>query len=156
MTQEEKYRKQAKVFLRRLNEAKQFFDNHKPSIGYVGEYLLRQSLLFLIPQSYGVCQGFVIYKKELSRQCDIIIYRKGENVIHRSYGELKIVNAESVISVIEVKSSISKETFCSTLKAFEQLYTLRVTNCFLFVYGEFSRKKLSNWLSYYKCPLFFK
>ena len=81
MTQEEKYRKQAKVFLRRLNEAKQFFDNHKPSIGYVGEYLLRQSLLFLIPQSYGVCQGFVIYKKELSH------YDNQENDYELNYGD---------------------------------------------------------------------
>ena len=150
MTQEEKYRKQAKVFLRRLNEAKQFFFNHKPSIGYVGEYLLRQSLLFLIPQSYGVCQGFVIYKKEISRQCDIIIYRKGENAIHKSYGELKIVNAESVVTIIEVKSSITQKTYNSTLKAFEQLYTLRVTHCFLFVYGQLTQRKLRNWLFSYK------
>lgn len=150
MTQEEKFRYQATIFLRRITEARRFFDKHKPSIGFVGEYLLRNILHALISQSYGICQGFVTYKGEISRQCDIIIYKKGKKSIAKSYGELKIVNSENVVSVIEVKSSISKETFHSTLKAFEQLYALRVTNCFLFVYGQLTRRKLENWLSSYK------
>ena len=152
MTLEDKYRQQAKVFLRRMTEAKLFFDKHKPSIGFVGEYLLRKSLYSLMPQSYGICQGFVTYRREISRQCDIIIYRKGKKSIHKTYGELKIVNSENVVAVIEVKSSITKETYLSTLKAFEQLNALRVTNCFLFVYGQITRKKLSNWLFSYKHP----
>lgn len=152
MTQEDKYRYQAAIFLRRITEARQLFDKHKPSIGFVGEYLLRKTLHAMISQSYGICQGFVTYKGEISRQCDIIIYKKEKKSITKSYGELKIVNAESVVSVIEVKSSISKESFSSTLKAFKQLYALRVTNCFLFVYGKLTRRKLNNWLSAYKYP----
>lgn len=152
MTYEDKYRQQAKVFLRRMTEAKLFFDKHKPSIGFVGEYLLRNSLYSLMSQSYGICQGFVTYRGNISRQCDIIIYRKGKKSIHKTYGELKIVNSESVVAVIEVKSSISKEAYHSTLKAFEQLFALRVTNCFLFVYGQLTQRKLSNWLFSYKYP----
>lgn len=151
MTHEDKYRQQAKVFLRRMTEAKLFFDKHKPSVGFVGEYLLRKSLHALLSNDYGICQGFVIYGKEISRQCDIIIFKKGEDSISKSYGELKIVNAEKVVAVIEVKSSIKKDTFFSTLKAFEKLHTLRVTNCFLFVYGQLSRRKMYNWLIY-NCP----
>lgn len=151
MTHEDKYRQQAKVFLRRMTEAKLFFDKHKPSVGFVGEYLLRKSLHALLSNDYGICQGFVIYGKEISRQCDIIIFKKGEDSISKSYGELKIVNAEKVVAVIEVKSSIKKDTFFSTLKAFEELHTLRVTNCFLFVYGQLSRRKMYNWLIY-NCP----
>lgn len=152
MTQEEKYRKLAKVFLRRIEEARQYFSNHKPSIGFVGEYILRNSLHTLVSQSYGICQGFVTYKGEISRQCDVIIYTKGKKSIHKSYGELKIVNAESVAAVIEVKSSLSKKTFYTTLKAFEKLYSLRVPNCFLFVYGTLSRRRMSDWLFSYKYP----
>lgn len=152
MTQEEKYRQQARVFLRRINEARLFFGNHKPSIGFAGEHLLRKSLHTLVSQSYGICQGFVTYKGEISRQCDIIIYTKGKDSIYKSYGELKVVNAESVVAIIEVKSSISKETYHSTLKAFEQLYTLRVTNCFLFVYGQLSRRRMGSSLFSYKYP----
>lgn len=150
MIHEDKHRQLAKVFLRRVNEARKFFGNHKPSIGYVGENLLRKSFRSILPRLYGICQGFVIYDGEISRQCDIIIYKKNQGSIHKSYGELKIVNAESVVVVIEVKSSISKETYHSTLKAFEKLYTLRVTNCFLFVYGQLSRMRMSNWLFSYK------
>ena len=148
--QEEKYRRQATIFLRKINESRLFFEKHKPSIGYIGEHLLRKSLRSLMPKSYGICQGFVTYTGEISGQCDIIIYRREKNAIHKSYGELKIVNAESVVSVIEVKTSISQKTFHSTLRAFERLYALRVTNCFLFVYGKFTRKKMSHWLYTYK------
>lgn len=150
MTQEDKYRHQAAIFLRRITEARQLFDKHKPSIGFVGENLIRKSIHALMPKSYGICQGFVIFKGEISRQCDIIIYTKGKKSIHKSYGELKIVNTESVVAVVEVKSSIIKDTYQSTLKAFEQLHRLRVTNCFLFVYGKLTRRKLRHWLFSYK------
>lgn len=79
MTQEDKYRHQAAIFLRRITEARQLFDKHKPSIGFVGENLIRKSIHALMPKSYGICQGFVIFKGEISRQCDIIIYTKGKN-----------------------------------------------------------------------------
>ena len=150
--QEEKYRRQATIFLRKINESRLFFEKHMPSIGYVGEHLLRKSLRSLMSKSYGICQGFVTCTGEISGQCDIIIYRKEKNAVHKSYGELKIVNAESVVSVIEVKTSISQKTFHSTLRAFERLNALRVTNCFLFVYGKFTRKKMCNWLFSYKYP----
>lgn len=153
MTQEDKCRRQAKVFLKRINEVRVFFTKHKPSIGYVGEHLLRQSLRSLIPQPYGICQGFVTYKDELSRQCDVIIYEKSESAIKKSYGDLKVVQAESVVSVIEVKSSISKETFRSTLSAFEELEELQVTNCFIFIYDRLTCKSLRRWLFAYKFPL---
>lgn len=152
MTQEDKCRRQAKVFLKRINEARAFFVAHKPSIGHAGEHLLRQSLRSLMPQPYGVCQGFVTYKDELSRQCDVIIYKKSESAIKKSYGDLKVVQAESVVSVIEVKSSISKETFRSTLSAFEELKKLQVTNCFLFVYDRLTCRSLRKWLLGYKFP----
>ena len=153
MTQEDKCRRQAKVFLKRINEARTFFVAHKPSIGYAGEHLLRQSLRSLIPQPYGICQGFVIYKDELSRQCDVIIYKKSESAIKKSFGDLKIVQAESVVSVIEVKSSMSKETFRSTLNAFEKLKKLQVTNCFLFIYDRLTCRSLRRWLFECKFPL---
>lgn len=152
MTQEEKYRKLAKVFLRRIKEARQFFGNHKPSIGFAGEYILRNSLHTLVSQSYGICQGFVTYNGEISRQCDVIIYTKAKASIHKSYGELKIVNAESVAAVIEVKSSLSKETFYTTLKAFEQLERFGVTDSFLFVYGKLTRKSINSWYRKYSLP----
>ena len=80
MTQEDKYRYQAAIFLKRITEARQLFDKHKPSIEFIGEYLLRNTLHAIISQSYGICQGFVTCKGEISRQCDIIIYKKEKNL----------------------------------------------------------------------------
>lgn len=150
MTQEEKYRQEAEIFLNNIREARRYFRKHKPSVGYVGEHLLRQSLFNLIPPTYDICQGFVINKDELSRQCDIIIYKKSKSAIHKSFGEIKIVFSNYVVAVIEVKSSVSKKTFFSTINAFEQLEKLRVTNCFLFVYGILTCKSLYKWLFEYK------
>lgn len=150
MTQEDKYRLQAKIFLNGINKAKDLFKNHKPSIGDVGEHLLHQSLHNLIPQSYGICQGFVTKGEELSRQCDVIIYKKSKTAIRESYGELKVVEAESVVSVIETKTSVSKKTFLSTLSAFEKIKGLGITNCFLFIYGKITSKSLNRWLLEYK------
>lgn len=150
MTQENKFRQQANVFLKRIREARKLFDKHLPSIGYAGEHILRQSLHSLLPQTFGICQGFVINEDKLSRQCDIIIYKKNRYAIHKSFGDLKVVNAEYTVSVIEVKSSISKKTFLSTIEAFKQLKDLRVTNCFLFVYGKLTSKSIKNCLFEHK------
>lgn len=157
MTQEDRYRRQAEILLDRRNEAKSLFSSHLPSIGYVGEQLLRQALKRVLPSDFGVCQGFItnpnlVDDDNLSNQCDIIIYRKGNGAVIYSVGELKIVNASSVVAVIEVKSSIKKELFFTTLEAFEKLEKLRVRNKFIFVFGSVSKHALSRWFFQYKYP----
>lgn len=157
MTQEDKYRLQAKILLDKRNEAKFLFSKHKPSIGYVGEHLLRHALKRVLPNDYGVCQGFIINpttedKDNLSNQCDIIIYRKGNGAVIYSVGELKVVNANFAVAVIEVKSSVRKETFFITLEAFEKLEKLRVRNKFIFVFGTVSKRSLSSWFFQYRYP----
>ena len=139
MTQEERYRQQAVFFIKELNKARILFAKHKPSIGYVGEELLRLALRDLLPKEYDVCQGFVLnneikQKDNISRQCDIIVFRKGKQSIAYSIGELNVINAHSVVAVIEVKSSLNRDTFLTTLEAFEKLQELRVIqNLFLFL-----------------------
>lgn len=116
-------------------EARKFFAKHKPSIGYVGELLLRQVLRNLLPKEYGICQGFILYNKiknedKLSTQCDIIIFRKENGSIAYSIGDLKVINASYVIAVIEVKSSLNKDSFLTTLEAFEKLQEIRIRHNF--------------------------
>ena len=157
MTQEDRYRRQAKILLDRRNEAKSLFSMHKPSIGYVGEHILRQSLKGVLPSDFSVCQGFVINTNSsdenmLSKQCDIVIYRKANEAVMYSVGELKVINACYAVAVIEVKSSIRKESFFTTLKAFERLKELGVRNKFIFVFGAVSKQSLSNWFFQYKYP----
>lgn len=157
MTQEDRYRRQAKILLDKRNEAKSLFSKHMPSIGYVGEHILRQALKGVLPSDFGLCQGFIINSNmededNLSKQSDIIIYRKGNRAVMYSVGELKVINVSSAVAVIEVKSSIRKETFFTTLEAFEKLEKLRVRNKFLFVFGSVSKQSLSSWFFQYKYP----
>lgn len=155
MTQEDKYRRQAEVFLGKMNMARKLFANHLPSIGYVGEYLLRHVLMRILPNDFDVCQGFILNDKsknedKLSRQCDIIVYRKGRGAVSCSIGELKVINACSAVAVIEVKSSIGKKTFITTLEAFEKLGILGVRNKFVFVFGPISKQSLSKWFTQFR------
>ena len=157
MTQEDKYRQQATVLMKKMDKARMLFTKHKPSIGYVGELLLRQVLRNLLPKEYGICQGFIlnnIIKTEdkLSTQCDIIIFRKGSESIAYSIGDLKIINASYVIAVIEVKSSLNKDSFLTTLEAFEKLQEIKVMHKFVFVFGKLSRRSLRRWFFQYRFP----
>lgn len=157
MTQEERYRQQAVFFIKEINKARLLFANHKPSIGYVGEELVRITLRKLLPKEYGVCQGFVLNNKikqedNISRQCDIIIFHKDKKSIAFSIGELKVINAHSVVAVIEVKSLINKDTFHSTLEAFKKLEELRVNHNFIFVFNKITKRALQRWFIQYKLP----
>ena len=87
MTQEERYRQQAVFFIKELNKARMLFANHKPSIGYVGEELLRLALRDLLPKEYDVCQGFVLnneINKRIIYQDDAILlfFVKERNLLH--------------------------------------------------------------------------
>lgn len=157
MNIENKYRRMAASFIKEMGKTRALFKGHLPSIGYVGEHLLRHSLIRLLPNEYAVCQGFIINpikedEDNLSNQCDVIIYRKGNGAVMHSVGELKVINACYAVAVIEVKSSIRKESFFTTLKAFERLEELGVRNKFIFVFGSVSKQSLSNWLFQYKFP----
>ena len=138
-------------------EARKLFTKHKPSIGYVGELLLRQVLRKLLSKEYGLCQGFVLdnYIKnegKLSTQCDVIIFCKESGAIAYSIGDLKVINASYVIAVIEVKSSLNKNSFLTTLETFEKLQKIRVDHKFVFVFGKLSRRSLRRWFFRYRYP----
>jgi len=148
---EEKYRRQALSFLSEINSARELLPFHKPSVGYIGESLLIKALKAIVPNEYGVCQGFVRCNDvgNYSHQCDIIIYKR-DKAIFKSFGDIKIVKAESIVSVIEVKSSITANTFRKTMRDFELLSQLGVLYKFLFVYGPLTRHSIEGWLLSHK------
>lgn len=157
MNIEDTYRRMAVFFIKEMGKTRTLFKGHLPSIGYVGEQLLRQTLNRLLPNEYAACQGFIINpttedEDNLSKQCDIIIYRKGNGAVVYSIGDLQVINACFTVAVIEVKSSIKKETFFTTLKAFERLKELKVRNKFIFVFGALSKQALSSWFPQYNNP----
>lgn len=148
---EEKYRRQALSFLSEINSARELLPFHKPSVGYIGESLLIKALKAIVPNEYGVCQGFVRCNDvgNYSHQCDIIIYKRNQ-AIFKSFGDIKIVKAESVVSVIEVKSSITANTFRKTMRDFGLLSQLGVLYKYLFVYGPLTRHSIEEWLLSHK------
>lgn len=157
MAQEEKYRQQARNLIKKMIVARKLFAKHKPSIGYVGEVLLRQVLRNLLPKEYGICQGFILNNKienedKLSTQCDIIIFRRESGSIAYSKGDLKVINTPYVIAVIEVKSSLNKDSFLTTLEAFEKLQEIGIRHKFVFVFGKLSRRSLRYWFIKYRYP----
>lgn len=153
MTTEEAYRKEARIMLSKINKARELFCNHMPSIGYVGEQILRQSLKRILPKEYDICQGFVQSRdSQLSSQCDIIVYRKGIGVIRYSFKDLKVIDYSSVIAIIEVKSSVNKKKFFNTLDAFNELGKFGVRHCVLFVYNKLTKKSINSWFLKYRFP----
>lgn len=156
MKQEDRYRQQARILIKKMTEARKLFAKHKPSIGYVGEFLLRQVLKNLLPKEYDICQGFILNEtllnEKLSSQCDIIIFRKQSGSVAYSIGDLKVINASYVIAIIEVKSSLNKDSFLKTLESFEKLQETRVKHKFVFVFGKLSRRSLRRWFSLYRSP----
>lgn len=149
ITQEQHYRVQAARLLKKLSIGREWLSIHKASLGAYGERLLIQTIKVLIPKEYDLCQGFITDGNKTSKQCDVIIYRKGKSVI-RSFGNIKFIKAESVVTVVEVKSSVQEKTFHTTLEAFEKLQSLGVVNTFLFVYNRLSKNSISKWLISYK------
>lgn len=157
MAQEDSYRQQAKILIKKMIEARKLFAKHKPSIGYVGELLLLQVLRNLLPKECGICQGFILNNNintedKLSTQCDIIVFRKEKGSIAYSIGDLKVINASYVIAVIEVKSSLNENSFLTTLEAFEKLQEIKVMHKFVFVFGKLSRRSLRRWFFQYRFP----
>lgn len=150
LSYEETCRRKANELLDSILIAREKLSIHTPSLGAYGEYLLIKVLREILPDTYGICQGFIANENLYSKQCDIIIYSKYGNPILISFGNSFFINSKNVIAVIEVKSTIQRKTFYTTLKSFEQMQLMGVTNTFLFVYGKISKNSLSNWLLSYK------
>lgn len=151
ISNEIRYRKAASNLIEQINEARSYLKVHKPSLGAYGEFLLMNTLAYILPDDHEVSQGFVVDHaggKWISNQCDIIIHRKDYGVV-RIFGYTKLIDVKYVDAVIEIKSSISEKTFHSTLKAFEKLASKGVVSTFIFIYGRLTKRSLSSWLFSY-------
>ncbi len=94
------------------------FVKHAPSIGSHYESILRDLLEDYLPSSLKVGTGFVydLMRNECSTQIDIIVYSDSKkSPIHRR-GEFVVVDAESVVSVCEVKKELNVTALGSYIK----------------------------------------
>lgn len=130
----EYFRQKVKELYSKLLQAKNMVPNHNLYYGLFAESILRDFLRDVLPMRVGVCQGFIEQNGKLSQQCDIIIYDQLNYAPIYSYGEIQVIPSDSVIAVVEVKVSITYESFQSTLVAFERLAQMGIMNNYMFIY----------------------
>lgn len=135
-----------------LEQAKELIPNHNPSVGYVGEEVLRNFLRQTLPARFKVTQGFIAYESKISPQCDIIIYDANEASPIYSFGNIDIVPASAVKATIEVKVSISPTRFHEVLTSFEELAKMRITNNYLFVFSAPGPRSFENYIFHRGAP----
>jgi len=99
--------------------------NHNLSKGEYREKPIQDFFKELLPNKFDVSSGEVIdYKGKVSSQSDVIIYRNLDGIpILQS--EPTILQIESIMSIIEVKSTINVSEYEDCLKKIKKLYTLK-------------------------------
>jgi len=91
---------------------------HAPTTGEWKESVLRSMLAQRLPDTIKVGRGFILKKGDVSKQCDLLLYRSNSPIPFRD-GDLVFVSEDAVVAVIEVKSKIhSRSQFCTDLTKF--------------------------------------
>lgn len=146
----ESYKKNAEKLYAEISLARKVLSVHKPSIGYWGEFILRDFLRRHLSSNVKVSSGFIFHKDNVdseeirSHQCDIIIYDVKCTPIH-SFGEIEVIPSSAVIAVIEVKSSIKRKTFEKTLSDFELLGRIGIRSKYIFAFSSPSPKVIESY-----------
>ena len=84
---------------------------HPGEFGKYREDACKYFLSNIIPQRYGISDGFLITKDDkISTQCDIIIYDKNSAPIIKNDVGIKFFPIESVVGVGEIKSKLNITT----------------------------------------------
>ncbi|WP_152632997.1 DUF6602 domain-containing protein [Aliarcobacter butzleri] len=98
---------------------------HSLSKGEYREQPIQEFFRELLPNKFAVLSGEIIdYKGNVSPQSDLIIYRNIDGIpVFKT--EPTILLAESVMSIIEVKSKINLDEYEDCLKKAEKLYKLK-------------------------------
>lgn len=140
------------LFLK-LSQVKHFIKKHNPTIGVLTEEIVKSFLKNHLPKTVNVEQGFIQFKNgEISKQCDIIIYDcHSYSPIYR-INDIVIVPSNSVIAVIEIKTTISKTIFHSVIDYYQSFEYLKNAKTYLFIFNAGKRKNISSYFETYKHP----
>jgi hypothetical protein len=101
----------AERFARILEADMHWFEHiisHQPTVGAFYEMILRNTLKELAPSGVEIATGFVLdpYRRNHSKQLDIIAYDSRNSSPVFKNGDLVIVRPASVVSVTEVKKTL--------------------------------------------------
>ncbi|ANB73896.1 hypothetical protein AYM40_17140 [Paraburkholderia phytofirmans OLGA172] len=139
--------------LGKLRQVKVYIKKHNPTIGLLTEEILRDFLRKHLPKVVSVEQGFIIgNNNEMSRQCDIIIYDSQAYAPFYRINDVVVVPAESVLAVIEVKTSITKKIFHDAINYFFELRNFGSARTYLFIFNSLNIRKIGDFLNSYKHP----
>jgi len=141
----------SRELLLKLSQVKEFIKKHNPTIGIVTEEILRSFLKEHLPKFISVEQGFIRNNDgNTSKQCDIIIYDSSLYAPFYRINDIVIVPAESVIAVIEVKTSITSGIFHDTLDYFKEIKNICFRPTYLFIYNAETIESIASYFSSYK------
>ncbi len=126
----------SKELLNKLDQIRQFVKRHNPTIGVLTEEILRSFLKAYLPKSVSVEQGFILSKEgNISKQCDILIYDSYLFAPFYRINDIVIVPYDSVIAVIEVKTTLTKSIFHNVINYFENISFITEARKYLFIYN---------------------
>lgn len=90
---------------------------HHGELGSNRETLFRNYLRSYLPDGWNVSTGFVVGEKgEVSKQQDVIIWHSSRHMPYLRDGEFAIVPLDSVLGLIEVKTSLGKRDLKDALE----------------------------------------
>ncbi|WP_217511772.1 DUF6602 domain-containing protein [Vibrio metschnikovii] len=137
--------------LGKLAQIKAYITKHNPTIGVLTEEIVRDFLSTHLPNVVSVEQGFILYENgNISKQVDILIYDSQAYAPFYRINDIVVVPAESVIAVIEVKTSITKQIFHSVIKYFEALDYLPNAKTYLFMFNSKELHQINSYFHNYK------
>jgi len=135
----------------KLNQTRQFIKKHNPTIGIITEEIIRNFLRTYLPKSISVEQGFILSENgEISKQCDILIYDSNFYAPFYRINDIVVVPADSVIAVIEVKTTLTKPIFHNVIRYFENISSITRAKKYLFVYNSCDINNLSGYFNSFK------
>ena len=135
----------------KLNQTRQFIKKHNPTIGLLTEEILRSFLKTHLPKSISVEQGFVLSEEgNLSKQCDILIYDSNFYAPFYRINDIVVIPSESVIAVIEVKTTLTKTIFHEVIRYFEDISAVTNAKKYLFIYNSCKIDRLSEYFYSFK------
>jgi len=141
----------AKELLNELNVIKELVKKHNPTIGTVTEEILRKFLKRHLPESIKIGQGFIRNSAgETSKQCDILIYHSNFTNHFYKLDDLVVIPAESVIAIVEVKTTINSAIFHDAIDYFNQVLKICYKPAYLFIYNSADIPAIASYFHSYK------
>ncbi|WP_462384116.1 DUF6602 domain-containing protein [Pseudomonas sp. Marseille-QA0892] len=135
----------------KLAQVKSYITKHNPTIGVLTEEIVRGFLKDHLPTLASVEQGFIINSKgELSKQCDILIYDSLSYSPLYRVNDIVVIPAESVLAVIEVKTTINKAIFHKVIDYFRSFDYLPNAKTYLFIFNSNSIEKIGDYFHSYQ------